>query len=81
MTGHGNLSNGLLRLIARNTFKAFGAYRFNYGIFSKRMETEIGGGQLIYQGTRSTSYVNVQIVGTTRDAEYFVRCSSTVAAT
>jgi hypothetical protein len=68
--GHGKLSNGLLPTDRPNTFKAFGAYRFGYGLMGKRMETEIGGTQLIYQGTPITSYVNVQIVGD--DLENFV---------
>jgi hypothetical protein len=60
---HGNLSNGLLATDRPNTFKAFGAYRFNYGLFGKKMETEVGGTQLIYQGTPITSHVNIQILG------------------
>ena len=62
--GHGGLSNGLLPTDRPNTFKAFGAYRFNYGFLGKRMETEFGGTQLIYQGTPITSYVNVEIAET-----------------
>jgi hypothetical protein len=61
--GKGGFSDGLLPTDRPNTFKAFGAYRFNYGFFGKKMETEVGGTQLIYQGTPITSFVNVEIVG------------------
>lgn len=71
--GRGGLSNGLLPTDRPNTFKAFGAYRFNYRLLGYRMETELGGTQLIYQGTPITSYVNVQIaetVGLEPEAEH-----------
>jgi hypothetical protein len=68
--GHGKFSDGLLPTDRPNTFKAFGAYRFNYGFMGKKMETEVGGTQLIYQGTPITSLVNIQIVGL--DLENFV---------
>jgi hypothetical protein len=68
--GSGGRSDGLLPTDRPNTFKAFGAYRFNYGIFGKKMETEVGGTQLVYQGTPITSFVNVEIVG--NDLENFV---------
>jgi hypothetical protein len=59
--GHGNLANGLLPTDRPNTFKGFGSYRFNYGLFGKRMETEIGASQYIYQGTPLSTTVNVEI--------------------
>lgn len=68
--GHGKHSDGLLPTDRPNTFKAFGAYRFNYGFFGKKMETEVGGTQLVYQGTPITSFVNVEIVG--NDLDNFV---------
>ncbi len=46
---------GRLATDRANTFKAFGAYRFNYNLFGKGMNTEIGGTQLIYQGTPISS--------------------------
>lgn len=58
---HGNLSNGLLPTDRPNTFKGFASYRFNYGLFGKRMETEIGASQFIYQGTPLSTNVNVEI--------------------
>jgi hypothetical protein len=58
---HGNLSNGLLPTDRPNTFKGFGSYRFNYGLFGKKMETEIGASQYIYQGTPLSTNVNVEI--------------------
>lgn len=58
---HGKLSNGLLPTDRPNTFKAFGSYRFNYGLFGKKIETEIGGSQYIYQGTPLSTNVNVEI--------------------
>jgi outer membrane receptor protein involved in Fe transport len=42
-----------------NTFKAFTAYRFNYGLFGAKMNTEVGASQYIYQGTPLTTEVNV----------------------
>jgi hypothetical protein len=69
---HGKLSNGLLATDRPNTFKAFGAYRFNYGLFGKKMETEIAGSQFIYQGTPITSHVNIEIEGTSDGLSNFV---------
>jgi Carboxypeptidase regulatory-like domain/TonB-dependent Receptor Plug Domain len=69
---HGKLSNGLLATDRPNTFKAFGAYRFQYGMFGKRMETEIGGSQFIYQGTPITTHVNIEIEGTVDGLSNFV---------
>jgi hypothetical protein len=60
---HGNLSNGLLATDRPNTFKAFGAYQFHYGLFGKKQETELSLSQFIYQGTPITSHANIQIVG------------------
>jgi hypothetical protein len=62
---HGKLSNGLLPTDRPNTFKGFGSYRFNYHFLGKRMETEIGLSQYIYQGTPLSTNVNVEIAGTT----------------
>ncbi|HEV7396862.1 MAG TPA: TonB-dependent receptor [Pyrinomonadaceae bacterium] len=58
---HGNLSNGLLPTDRPNTFKAFGSYRFNNSLFEKKIETEIGASQYIYQGTPLSTNVNVEI--------------------
>jgi len=58
---HGYLSNGFLPTDRPNTFKAFGSYRFNYGLFGKKIETEIGASQYIYQGTPLSTTVNVEI--------------------
>jgi hypothetical protein len=69
---HGNLSNGLLATDRPNTFKAFGAYRFSYGIFGKKMETEVSGSQFIYQGTPITTHVNIDIEGTADGLGNFV---------
>jgi hypothetical protein len=69
---HGKLSNGLLATDRPNTFKAFGSYRFNYGLFGKNMETDINGAQFIYQGTPITSHVNIEIVGTADGLSNFV---------
>lgn len=60
---HGNLSNGLLPTDRPNTFKGFASYRFNYGLFGKKIETELGLSQYIYQGTPLSTNVNVEIVG------------------
>jgi hypothetical protein len=68
----GKLSNGLLATDRPNTFKAFGNYRFNYGIFGKKMETEISGAQFIYQGTPITTHVNIDIEGTSDGLGNFV---------
>ncbi|MGB8510455.1 MAG: carboxypeptidase regulatory-like domain-containing protein [Pyrinomonadaceae bacterium] len=62
--GFGNLSNGRLATDRPNTFKAFGAYRFNYGFLARRMETELGFSQFLYQGTPITTVVNIETVGT-----------------
>ena len=70
--GKGQRSDGLLPTDRPNTFKAFGAYRFNYGIFGKKMETELGGTQLIYQGTPITTHVNIEIVGETDGLNNYV---------
>jgi hypothetical protein len=67
----GKLSNGLLPTDRPNTFKAFGAYRFEYGIFSKRMETELGFSQFIYQGTPISTVVNIETIGLTDDVSDF----------
>jgi len=69
---HGKLSNGVLATDRPNTFKAFGAYRFNYGVFGKHMETEISGAQFIYQGTPITTHVNIDIEGTADGLGNFV---------
>jgi len=69
---HGKLSNGLLPTDRPNTFKAFGSYRFNYGLFGKKIETELGGSQYIYQGTPISTTINVEIFsdnGTATDAD------------
>lgn len=60
----GNLSNGLLPTDRPNTFKAFGAYRFDYGFLSRRMETELGFSQFLYQGTPISTVVNIETIGT-----------------
>lgn len=69
---HGNLSNGLLPTDRPNTFKGFGSYRFNYKVFGKRVETEIGGSQYIYQGTPLSTNVNIEIAGTTDGLDNYV---------
>ncbi|HXD31159.1 MAG TPA: carboxypeptidase regulatory-like domain-containing protein [Pyrinomonadaceae bacterium] len=69
---HGKLSNGLLATDRPNTFKAFGAYRFNYGLFGRKQETEFSGSQFIYQGTPITTHVNIDIEGTTDGLGNFV---------
>jgi hypothetical protein len=62
---NGKLSNGLLPTDRPNTFKAFGGYRFDYGFLSKRMETEFGVSQYIYQGTPISTVLNIETSGTT----------------
>ncbi|HEX8476674.1 MAG TPA: TonB-dependent receptor [Pyrinomonadaceae bacterium] len=54
----GNVLNGKLATDRPNTFKAFAAYRFDYGMFGKRMTTEVGGSQVIYQGIPVTTEIN-----------------------
>ena len=60
----GKLSNGLLPTDRPNTFKLFGGYRFDYGFLSKRMETEFGVSQFIYQGTPISTFINIETDGT-----------------
>ncbi len=69
--GFGKLSNGLLPTDRPNTFKLFGGYRFNYGLFSKRMETEFGISQYIYQGTPISTTVNIETIGTVDEVSDF----------
>jgi hypothetical protein len=69
--GSGNLSNGLLPTDRPNTFKLFGGYRFNYGLFAKRMETEFGLSQYIYQGTPISTTVNIETIGTEDEVSDF----------
>lgn len=56
----GRLANGLLPTDRPNTFKFFGAYRFEY---LKRMATDIGLSQFIYQGTPVSTSISVTIPG------------------
>ena len=58
---HGNVSNGVLPTDRPNTFKGNASYRFNYGLFGKKIETEIGATQQIFQGTPLSTSVNVEI--------------------
>lgn len=67
----GKLSNGLLPTDRPNTFKAFGGYRFDYGFLAKRMETEFGVSQYIYQGTPISTFINIETIGTTDDVSDF----------
>jgi antitoxin (DNA-binding transcriptional repressor) of toxin-antitoxin stability system len=55
----GNLANGRLATDRPNTFKGFGSYRFNW---LKRMSTDIGASQFIYQGTPVTTSIAIRIV-------------------
>lgn len=54
----GNIVNGRLATDRPNTFKAFGSYRLNW---LKRMTTDIGASQFIYQGTPVTTSVAIRI--------------------
>jgi hypothetical protein len=56
----GNLANGLLPTDRPNTFKAFGSYQFNW---LKRMTTDIGASQFVYQGTPISTSVSILIPG------------------
>jgi hypothetical protein len=67
----GRLSNGLLPTDRPNTFKLFGGYRFNYGLFSKRNETEFGLSQYVYQGTPISTVVNIETIGTEDEVSDF----------
>jgi hypothetical protein len=44
-----------------NTFKFFGGYRFGWNVLRKGMQTDIGMGQLIYQGIPLTSEFNTVV--------------------
>jgi hypothetical protein len=55
----GNVANGKLSTDRPNTFKAFGSYRFSW---LKRMSTDIGASQFVYQGTPVTTSVAIRIV-------------------
>lgn len=68
----GKLSNGLLATDRPNTFKAFLSYRLNYGLFGKKMETDLSGSQFMYQGTPITTHVNIEIEGTNDGLSNFV---------
>jgi hypothetical protein len=59
----GEVNYGRLPTDRPNTFKFFSAYRFDYGLFGKRMETEIGGSQIVYQGIPLSTRINVGIGG------------------
>jgi len=58
-TNFGQLANGLLATDRPNTFKAFGSYRFNW---LKRMSTDIGASQFLYQGTPVTTSISMKIL-------------------
>jgi hypothetical protein len=62
----------LARYRSAEHFQAFGAYRFNYGLFGKKMETELSASQFVYQGTPITSHVNIEIEGTNDGLSNFV---------
>jgi hypothetical protein len=55
----GRVANGKLATDRPNTFKAFGSYRFNW---LKRMSTDIGASQFVYQGTPNSTSVAIRIV-------------------
>jgi hypothetical protein len=44
-----------------HTFKAFAAYRFGYKLGGRAMETEVGGSQLLFQGTPITTVLDVNV--------------------
>jgi hypothetical protein len=58
-TNFGQLANGLLATDRPNTFKAFGNYRFSW---LKRMTTDIGASQFLYQGTPVTTSISMKIL-------------------
>ncbi|HVG18065.1 MAG TPA: TonB-dependent receptor [Blastocatellia bacterium] len=55
----GRVLNGRMGTDRPNTFKAFASYQLNW----KRMTTDIGGSQFIYQGTPITTSAGVNIDG------------------
>ncbi|HKA16725.1 MAG TPA: TonB-dependent receptor [Blastocatellia bacterium] len=56
----GRLANGRLATDRPNTFKFFGNYRFNY---LKKMQTDVGVSQYIYQGIPKTTSIDIVLPG------------------
>jgi outer membrane receptor protein involved in Fe transport len=61
----GKQTLGRLATDRPNTFKAFGAYDFNYRLFGRKMTTEVGGSQFIYQGIPISTQLADLILDTT----------------
>jgi hypothetical protein len=57
----GRLALGRLATDRPNTFKAFGAYRFNYKVAGKSLQTEVGASQFIFQGTPVSTFVSSRV--------------------